>query len=97
MLELSSYQLELLDSFHANVAVWLNITPDHIDRHGDMAGYVTAKENIFARQQPGDCAAIGIDDQPSRAIYDRMAARSLRKIIRSSRFPTTKRSFRATT
>ena len=76
VLELSSYQLELLDSFHANVAVWLNITPDHIDRHGDMAGYVAAKENIFARQQPGDCAVIGIDDQPSLAMYDKMAARS---------------------
>src|SRR6267154_1252481 len=76
VLELSSYQLELLDTSRANVAVWLNVPPDHIDRHGDMAGYVTAKENIFARQQPGDCAVIGIDDQPSRAIYDRMAARS---------------------
>jgi UDP-N-acetylmuramoylalanine--D-glutamate ligase len=76
VLELSSYQLELLDTFRANVAVWLNITPDHIDRHGDMAGYVTAKENIFARQQPGDCAVIGIDDQASRAVYDKMAARS---------------------
>jgi UDP-N-acetylmuramoylalanine--D-glutamate ligase len=67
---------ELLDTFRANVAVWLNITPDHIDRHGDMAGYVTAKENIFARQQPGDCAVIGIDDQASQAVYDKMAARS---------------------
>ena len=75
VLELSSYQLELLDSFRANVAVWLNITPDHIDRHGDMAGYVAAKENIFARQRPGDCAVIGIDDEPSHAVYDRMAAR----------------------
>jgi UDP-N-acetylmuramoylalanine--D-glutamate ligase len=67
VLELSSYQLELLDTFRANVAVWLNITPDHIDRHGDMVGYVTAKENIFARQQPGDCAVIGIDDEADRA------------------------------
>jgi len=41
-----------------------------------MAGYVTAKENIFVRQQPGDCAVIGIDDQASRAVYDKMAARS---------------------
>jgi UDP-N-acetylmuramoylalanine--D-glutamate ligase len=75
VLELSSYQLELLESFRANVAVWLNITPDHIDRHGDIAGYVAAKENIFARQQAGDCAIIGIDDQPSRGVYDRIAAR----------------------
>ena len=76
VLELSSYQLELLETFRANVAVWLNITPDHIDRHGDMAGYVAAKENIFARQQPGDCVVIGIDDPPSRAVYDKLAARS---------------------
>src|SRR5260370_345183 len=41
-----------------------------------MEGYVAAKQNIFARQQPGDCAVIGIDDQPSRAVYDKMAARS---------------------
>jgi UDP-N-acetylmuramoylalanine--D-glutamate ligase len=76
VLELSSYQLELLETFRANVAVWLNITPDHIERHGDIAGYVAAKENIFARQQPGDSAVIGIDDQPSRDVYERMAARS---------------------
>jgi UDP-N-acetylmuramoylalanine--D-glutamate ligase len=76
VLELSSYQLELLESFRANVAIWLNITPDHIDRHGDIAGYVAAKENIFARQKSGDCAVIGIDDFPSRAVYDRLAART---------------------
>ena len=44
VLELSSYQLELLETFRAHVAVWLNITPDHIDRHGDMAGYVDGQE-----------------------------------------------------
>ena len=76
VLELSSYQLELLETFRANVAIWLNITPDHIDRHGDIAGYVAAKENIFARQRPGDCAVIGIDDQPSRNVYQRIGGRS---------------------
>ena len=75
VLELSSYQLELLETFRAHVAVWLNITPDHIDRHGDLAGYVAAKENIFARQQAGDCAVIGIDDEPSRAVHRRIAGR----------------------
>ncbi|MDP1964861.1 MAG: UDP-N-acetylmuramoyl-L-alanine--D-glutamate ligase [Reyranella sp.] len=76
VLELSSYQLELLETFRANVAVWLNITPDPIDRHGDMAGYVAAKENIFARQKVGDCAVIGIDDEPSRAVHGRISSRS---------------------
>jgi len=75
VLEMSSYQLELLQTFRANVAVWLNITPDHIDRHGDLAGYVAAKEHIFDRQQTGDCAVIGIDDETSRAIYRRMSSR----------------------
>ena len=77
VLELSSYQLELLETFRANVAVWLNITPDHLDRHGDMAGYVAAKENIFARQQVRDCAVIGVDDQPSRAVYAKLIKRGI--------------------
>jgi len=75
VLELSSYQLELLATFRASIAVWLNITPDHIDRHGDMAGYVAAKKNIFARQKPGDCAVIGTDDEPSRAAAREIAGR----------------------
>jgi UDP-N-acetylmuramoylalanine--D-glutamate ligase len=76
VLELSSYQLELLQTFRAHVAVFLNITPDHIDRHGDMAGYVAAKQHIFDRQQPGDCAVIGVDDEPSRRVYDELSRRA---------------------
>jgi UDP-N-acetylmuramoylalanine--D-glutamate ligase len=76
VLELSSYQLELLQTFHADIAVWLNITPDHIDRHGDLAGYVAAKRNIFARQRAGDCVVIGAEDEPSRDVEREMAARS---------------------
>jgi UDP-N-acetylmuramoylalanine--D-glutamate ligase len=75
VLELSSYQLELLETFRANVAVWLNVTPDHLDRHGDMAGYMAAKANIFARQRSGDCAVIGVDDEPSRTVYAAMSPR----------------------
>lgn len=75
VLELSSYQLELLQTFRANIAVWLNITPDHIDRHGDLAGYVRAKTNIFARQQAGDCVVIGTEDEPSREVAGEVAAR----------------------
>ena len=47
VLELSSYQLDLCDTFTADIAVLLNITPDHIDRHGDMAGYTKSKMRIF--------------------------------------------------
>src|SRR6185436_19603546 len=75
VLELSSYQLELLETFRAHVAIWLNITPDHIDRHGDMAGYVGAKEHIFARQRDRDCAVVGVDDDYSRAVFDKVSRR----------------------
>ena len=62
VLELSSYQLDLTESLKPNVSVLLNITPDHIDRHGDMDGYIAAKMRIFARQSVGDVAVVGIDD-----------------------------------
>ena len=48
VLELSSFQLDLCRRCAAEVAVWLNLTPDHLDRHGDLAGYIAAKERIFA-------------------------------------------------
>jgi len=76
VLELSSYQLELLQTFHADIAVWLNITPDHIDRHGDLVGYVAAKKNIFARQRAGDCVVIGTEDEASREVEREITARS---------------------
>jgi UDP-N-acetylmuramoylalanine--D-glutamate ligase len=75
VLELSSYQLELLETFRAHVAIWLNVTPDHIDRHGDMAGYVAAKEHIFDRQRDGDCAVVGVDDDYSRAMFEKISKR----------------------
>jgi len=73
VLELSSFQLDLLEKARFHVAVWLNITPDHIDRHGDLAGYVAAKRHIFERQRSGDTAVIGIDDDASRATFDLLA------------------------
>ncbi len=62
VIELSSFQLDLTHSLRLDVAVWLNTTPDHIDRHGDMANYVAAKKRIFANQGAGDWAIIGVDD-----------------------------------
>jgi UDP-N-acetylmuramoylalanine--D-glutamate ligase len=63
VLEMSSFQLDLAPSWHADVAVLLNVTPDHLDRHGSMEGYVALKRRIFARQGPGDTAVIGVDDE----------------------------------
>jgi UDP-N-acetylmuramoylalanine--D-glutamate ligase len=66
VLEMSSYMLERLASVRFDVAVMLNLSADHIERHGDMAGYAEAKRAIFDRQASQDLAVIGIDDQGSR-------------------------------
>ncbi len=68
VLELSSYQLDLMDAGRLNVACLLNITPDHLDRHGDMAGYIAAKTRIFHRQTQDDFAVIAMDDEHTRLI-----------------------------
>ena len=68
VLELSSYQLELTRSLACEAAVLLNVTPDHLDRHGGMAGYVAAKKRIFAAQRAGQAAVVGVDDAICRGI-----------------------------
>ncbi len=62
VIELSSYQLDITSSLRLDVAVWLNTTPDHLDRHGDMTSYVAAKKRIFLNQGAADWAVIGVDD-----------------------------------
>ena len=68
VLELSSYQLDLCRDLHCSVAVWLNLTPDHLDRHGDLAGYRAAKMRLFQNQGGEDHAVVAIDDEDSRAV-----------------------------
>jgi UDP-N-acetylmuramoylalanine--D-glutamate ligase len=74
VLEMSSYQLDLLDTLVFDAAVLLNITPDHLDRHGGMDGYIAAKERIFAGQTGPMAAIVGIDSDASRAVAERLAA-----------------------
>lgn len=62
VIELSSFQLDLVSTLRLDVAVWLNTTPDHLDRHGDMNAYVAAKKRIFLNQGAADWAVIGVDD-----------------------------------
>ena len=62
VLEVSSYQLETACLFHPWAASVLNLTPDHLKRHGTMEGYAAVKERIFAKQGAGDIAAINVDD-----------------------------------
>jgi len=70
VLELSSYQLELVPSLRLAAAVLLNITPDHLGRHGGMEGYIAAKRGLFDRLAPGGVAVVGVDDAPSAAIAE---------------------------
>ncbi len=72
VLEVSSYQLEITVSITYDVAVLLNITPDHIERHGGFEGYVAAKKLIFHRQTKPRTAVVGIDDETCRAIYEEL-------------------------
>src|ERR1700732_1314515 len=63
VLEVSSFQLETVEEFHPWIAVVLNITPDHLDRHGNFESYVAAKERIFARQDANDFLVLNGDDR----------------------------------
>ena len=63
VLEVSSFQLESTHSFRPRIAVILNITPDHLDRHGSMASYIAAKERIFAHQTAEDALILNADDE----------------------------------
>ena len=65
--EASSFQLEDAIAFAPEVAVLLNVEPDHLDRHGDLAAYRAAKERIFARQRPEDFAVAPADLVPAGA------------------------------
>ncbi len=81
VLELSSYQLELVPAMSLETAIFLNITPDHIDRHGDMAGYVKAKKRIFERQRFPRTAVIGIDDEYCAALRDELVRNGLHNVM----------------
>jgi len=74
-LEMSSYMLERIATLRFNVAVMLNLSPDHLDRHGNMAGYAAAKARIFARQAPDDVAVLGQDDAMTAQLGAGLAAR----------------------
>ncbi len=81
VLELSSYQLELCPSLKLDVGVLLNITPDHLSRHGGMDGYVAAKRRIFGMVRDGGTAVIGMDDEYCRAIHDELVAEGRLRVM----------------
>ena len=81
VLEMSSYQLDLTKSITFDIAVLLNISPDHLDRHGGMDGYIQVKKSIFHRQTKPRTAVIGVDDEISRALYEELAAADEQVVI----------------
>ena len=74
VLEVSSFQLETIQTFRPKVAVILNITPDHLDRHRTFQTYVDAKARIFENQTASDFAVLNEDDPTCRTLSDRTRA-----------------------
>jgi UDP-N-acetylmuramoylalanine--D-glutamate ligase len=75
VLEVSSFQLEATDAFRSRVAVILNLTPDHLDRHGSFEAYVAAKARILAAQRAEDVAILNFDDSAVRELAASARAR----------------------
>lgn len=73
--ELSSFQLELIDQLRLNIGILLNITPDHLDRHGTVENYLAAKARVFENQTAEDCAILNWDDAAVRALGPKLKAR----------------------
>ncbi len=81
VIETSSYQLDLTLTFKPDVAVLMNLSPDHLDRHGGMDGYIAAKKRIFMNQTEAQTAVIGADDEYTAAVITEMRANSKVKLI----------------
>lgn len=81
VLELSSYQLDLVETLRCDAAVFLNLTPDHLERHGTMANYLAAKKRIFANQGAGDWAVLGIDTPDTAATCTSLIAAGARRVV----------------
>ncbi|MDX9871663.1 MAG: UDP-N-acetylmuramoyl-L-alanine--D-glutamate ligase [Clostridia bacterium] len=75
VLEASSFQLETTRDFKPKVAVILNLTPDHLDRHGTFQGYIEAKARIFANQDKTDWLILNWDDAETRKLAEKASAR----------------------
>jgi UDP-N-acetylmuramoylalanine--D-glutamate ligase len=75
VLELSSFQLETTERFHARIGAALNVTPDHLDRHYTLAQYAEAKGRLFTNQREGDFAVLNAEDAICRSYADRTPAK----------------------
>jgi UDP-N-acetylmuramoylalanine--D-glutamate ligase len=75
VLELSSFQLEGVESFRAQIGACLNVTPDHLDRHHDFESYTSAKARLFETQRDGDRAVLNFEDATCRSFASRTKAK----------------------
>jgi len=73
--ELSSFQLEFVDKLRVHIGVLLNLTPDHLDRHGTLEKYLEAKAHIFKNQTPADLAILNWDDPLVRTLGSELKSR----------------------
>jgi UDP-N-acetylmuramoylalanine--D-glutamate ligase len=83
VIEMSSYQIDLCPSLDPAVGILLNISEDHIDRHGSLANYAAVKARLVAGVQPQGSAIVGVDDGFCRAIADRLE-QSGKRVVRVS-------------
>jgi UDP-N-acetylmuramoylalanine--D-glutamate ligase len=82
VLEVSSFQLDLTDRMAFDVAVFLNITPDHLYRHGGIDGYVAAKKRIFrSRPRGAQTAVVGVDDEYGRAMVAELRGKAGWRVV----------------
>ena len=90
VLEVSSFQLETTVEFRPEIAVILNVTPDHLDRHGTFENYLAAKERIFANQSPEDALVLNADDEVAAKVAARARGRifwfSRTRVVRQGAF-----------
>ena len=73
VLELSSFQIDLMPGLAPEVGILTNVTPDHLDRHGTMENYAAVKARMFARQSKGATALCGVDDEWCAGVADQVA------------------------
>ena len=83
VIECSSYQIDLAPSLDPSVGILINLSEDHLDRHGTMEHYAAVKERLVAGVPPQGTAIVGIDDEWCRAIADRLA-QSGKRVVRIS-------------
>ena len=91
VLEASSYQLELIQTFHPWIGVLLNLTEDHLTRHGTMEEYAAAKANLFAHQGPGEIGIVNADDPLCSGFARRRAGTSGIELVPMHRFSVSQR------